>query len=249
MLKTQAIGAVIGIFAIPAAAFAADMRMPYKAPPPPIPVFSWTGLYVGANGGCGASRQTINNFNTADGGADFFGDFTSDGGGCFGGGQVGYNYQFANWVIGVEADGSWGSIKGQGSLFEDGGAEASPFHTNVTSLGTVRGRIGYAINFGSTPILPYFTAGWGWARNQVSVFTPFTSDTQTPGGLAIGGGVEIALSQNWSLKAEYMYFDLGSKNYNVTFDGDAGVPPGANLDLKIQTAKVGLNYKLDWFRY
>jgi len=35
-----------------------------------------------------------------------------------------------------------------------------------------------------------------------------------------------------------MYFDLGSKNYNVTFDGDAGVPPGANLDLKIQTAKV-----------
>jgi outer membrane immunogenic protein len=249
MMKKLLLVALMGAFALPAAALAADLRMPYKAPPPPIPAFSWTGLYIGANGGCGASRQTINNFNTADGGADFFGDFTSDGGGCFGGGQVGYNYQFANWVIGVEADGSWGSIKGQGVLLEDGGTEASPFHTNVTSLGTVRGRIGYAFNFGSTPILPYFTAGWGWARNQVSVFTPFTSDTQTPGGLAIGGGVEFALSQNWSFKAEYMYFDLGSKNYNVTFDGDPGVAPGANLDLKIQTVKAGLNYKLDWFRY
>src|SRR4051794_11379462 len=145
MWKTQIIAAAMGVVAIPAAAIAADLRMPYRAPPP-VPMFSWTGVYIGANGGCGASQHSINSFNSNDGGADFFGDFTSNGGGCFGGGQVGYNYQFANWVVGVEADGSWGSIRGQGSLFEDAGAEGSPFHTDVTSLGSVRGRIGYAFN-------------------------------------------------------------------------------------------------------
>jgi outer membrane immunogenic protein len=256
-MRKELAGLALVAFMVPASAFAADLRLPAKAPP--LPVFSWTGFYVGGHGGCGASRQSIDNFNSAGSPADFFGDFTSDGGGCFGGIQGGYNWQWGNWVLGIEADGSWGSIKGQGALLEDGGNEAFLYNNNVTSLGTVRGRLGWAFNWGATPVLPYFTAGWGWGTNHVNVAGSFgdgpifTSNSQTHSGGVVGGGVEVALSPNWSLKGEYMYYGLGSKSYLVNFDGECCgpefVPPGANLDLKVQTVKVGLNYKLPWFRY
>jgi outer membrane immunogenic protein len=253
-MQKSSIAIAIGAVLLPMSALAADL--PLRAIPPPLPVFSWTGLYVGAHGGCGSSRQTIESFNAAGSAADFFGDFSNDGGGCFGGIQGGYNWQWGNWVLGIEADGSWGSIKGQGSLFEDGGSEAFPYHTRVDALGSLRGRVGWAFNWGATPVLPYFTAGWGWGNNHVSVFgSPgdgaiYTANTQTHSGSAIGGGVEVALSQYWSLKGEYMYYNLGSKNYLVNFDGECcgaeNVAPGANLGLKAQTVKVGLNYRPNW---
>ena len=238
-------------------AFAADLspRMYAKAPAPMVnPIYSWTGLYIGANGGCGGSRQTINSFPAADATDAFFGDFTTDGGGCFGGGQIGYNYQFSgNWVVGIEADAQAASIKGRGTIYEDDFAESSTYQHKLTSFGTVRGRLGWATTWGATPILPYITGGWAWGRNKVSVVTDIgdtptfaTSDAATHSGWTIGGGLEVAVAHNWTLKGEYLYLDLGSKNYGVVqFEGplDTGnPPPGANIGLKVHIVKVGINY-------
>jgi outer membrane immunogenic protein len=238
-----------------ASAFAADLPMrTYTKAPIASPIFSWTGLYIGANGGCSASRQTINSFPPSDATDVYVGDFTTDGGGCFGGGQIGYNYQFSgNWVFGIEADAQAASIKGRGTIYEDDFAESSTYQHKLTSFGTVRGRLGWATTFGATPILPYVTGGWAWGRNKVSVVadigdTPTfpTSDAATHSGWTVGGGLEVAMTSNWTLKGEYLYLDLGSKNYGTAqFEGplDTGNPqPGANIGLKVHTVKVGINY-------
>src|SRR5262249_40681995 len=103
----------LAVIGFAGAANAADLRMPYKAPPPIMaPIFSWTGFYIGVNGGggFGAGHNAIVNETFA--GAPFvsgtwpgsgnFGKLDPSGG--FGGGQIGCNYQVQNWVFGVETD-------------------------------------------------------------------------------------------------------------------------------------------------
>ena len=248
--------AVVTVFGFASVASAADM--PVKAPvyKPQPRTFSWTGLYVGASGGCGWAKQEIKSFTPSDVDDVFFGDFTSTGnGGCFGGGQIGYNYQFSErWVVGIEADAMWSSLKTSGTLFEDDGAESTNYNGKLTSFGTVRARLGMATQWGAVPILPYITGGWAWGRNSVSATSDIgdtptfpSSDKQTHSGWTIGAGLEAAVYQNWSVKVEYLYLDLGSKNYpNVAIEAptDTGVfVPGANINLKVQTIKLGLNYR------
>ncbi len=142
-MKSVALG-VVSLAALAAPAFAADMSYPVKAPPPIIiPVFSWTGFYIGANVGYGgdkfrypfsafadryerdgdaaaagevrraARRIFLKGLNFEDS-LDLKGTFDLTSSGFFGGGQIGYNYQFDNsWVIGVEADFEWSGIEGE----------------------------------------------------------------------------------------------------------------------------------------
>jgi outer membrane immunogenic protein len=101
----------------------------------------------------------------------------------------------------------------------------------------------------------YFTGGWAWARNELTTqatnaiagFVPLAvTDTQNHSGWTIGGGLEVALAPNWSLKGEYLYMDLGSKTYAASLINDDGALPAAagSLDIKLSTIKIGLNYKL-----
>ena len=118
-------------------AFAADL--PYaKAPSAATTVYDWTGVYVGAFGGGGFGNHNVNN---ATGQAVPFADFTANysSTGGIAGGEVGYNWQSGNYLVGVEADGFWSGIKGNdASQFANGAFPASVRWMRTISGGVVR---------------------------------------------------------------------------------------------------------------
>lgn len=144
----------------------------YRAPAPPY--YLWSGFYVGAHIGGG----------TLDGGG-FFGGDTS---GFLGGGQVGFNYQIHNWVLGVEGDVSATTI---------GGNFFGLASWNLDTVSTLAFRGGYAFD----RWLVYGKFGEGWGHFSVSV--PGFSIGDTGSGALFGVGAEYALGNNWSAKVEY----------------------------------------------
>jgi outer membrane immunogenic protein len=217
MMKTTLAAAVAVASLLGAApAFAADMQQPYptKAPPPMVvvPTFSWTGFYLGANAGYGwgSGKEGIDNLSPD---------------GWLGGGQVGFNYQFGNnVVIGAEAD-------FQGSDINDSGYNGFyDTRSKMDYFGTVRGRIGYAFD----NVLPYLTGGLAWGHNEIENLDLGITSDKTHVGWTVGGGLEYALTNNWTVKAEYLYMDLGDEFYD-SIGEDAG--------LKASTARIGVNYK------
>lgn len=192
--------ALVGLgLAAPAAA--ADMSGRYPAPyVQPVPVFTWTGFYVGANAGYGWGSSTFDNP-----------------GGFIGGFQAGYNFQFASpFVLGIEADLSFtGMSAGSYSL---------------DYLGTVRARLGYSFD----RFLVYGTGGFAYGQGSADFFSLSSSATQT--GWTLGVGAEAAIDRNWSMRAEYLYVDLGSTTF-PTFVG----PVATGLDANI--LRAGVNYR------
>jgi outer membrane immunogenic protein len=250
--------------AVAGVAQAADM--PVKAPPPPAPPpFSWTGFYFGGHGGCAETRSTITpgRFTDDDPGDpnSFFGFLNSNnGGGCYGGIQGGFNYQFSgNWVWGIEADASWGSGKRRtATLFEFEGDEVEAialFSARVNSFGTVRGRFGYTWTWGA-PVLWYVTGGWAWANSSrvttvdVDSGTVTVSNSHSPSGWTVGTGIEVALGSNWSIKGEYLHLDFDRKTFATFFTDDGALPGATSASIKthVDTVRVGLNYRFDWWR-
>jgi outer membrane immunogenic protein len=156
-------------------------------------------------------------------------------GGLIGGGG-GYNLQFGQWVLGLETDYSWADIKGS----SNGCGAAFISHTcstRVDSLGTFRGRIGYALGTQETWLL-YATGGlaYGELKGSDSLFNASGSKFRT--GWTVGAGVETALAQHWTLKGEYLYVDLG---HAVLFNIAPGVPETVSFTGNI--VRVGVNYK------
>lgn len=181
--------------------------MPVKAPVVAAPpAFSWTGFYIGGNTGYswGSGKDAIDGV---------------DPNGWLAGGQVGYNYQFQNNVlVGLEADIQGGDISGG----------ANGLDSKLDYFGTVRARLGYAFD----RVLPYVTGGLAYGRNTITDFGIDSSNTHV--GWAAGAGVEYALTNNWTARAEYLYMDLGSKTYDNI---------GADAGLTSSTARLGVNYK------
>jgi outer membrane immunogenic protein len=222
---------------------AADM---YRAPAgggykdgPAYATVNWSGWYAGVNGGGAWSEFSDQLACPTFCSAPFpvFGGLSPSGG--FGGGQIGYNWQgvwHPHLVLGVEAD-----IQGAG--VEDKGTNgAGVFTSRLDFFGTVRGRIGYAMDSS----LAYFAGGfaYGGIRNEAN-FGPvdFVKDT-TATGYVLGGGWEYRFSPAWSAKAEYQYINLGKNDpvtsIGVTFSSAGGIV----RDDAFHTARVGLNYHL-----
>ncbi len=244
---------------------AADLAR--KAPPPmvaPAPVYSWTGCYVGAHvgWGWGNASHTQNSFNDE----TVFGSRTGgiNTNGALFGGQVGCNYQFAgwspwsgsNWVIGVQGDFAGTDINGKGQdPFDDGDGNIISLKTEW--LGSVTGRIG--LTAWNNQALFYVKGGGAWARNQWDAsLSEFTQDQSTGIGLfsenrsgwTVGGGAEWTLwSPNWTAFVEYNFyrFDSGGSNrVGPCFEGSSCTFHTVNKQ-DINTVKVGVNYKLNWF--
>jgi outer membrane immunogenic protein len=154
-------------------------------------------------------------------------------GGFIGGGQVGYNYQMGSVVLGLEAD-IMGLAGDKATLLYAASAPAGGYGPNVDSylsasnqvdwLGTVRARIGYTI---APTLLAYVTGGFAYG-GVTSRFTmtqnhiggpglttgmSYGSTSSDRGGWTVGGGAEWAFAPNWTLRAEYLYFDLGDGSY------------------------------------
>ncbi len=249
-------------------AYAADMAV--KAPPPPVAApFSWTGFYIGGNVGGAWGRDSVSSAECSPGAFAIdcaaVSAATSPSlrpSGFTGGGQIGYNWQTGNTVFGLEADFDYMGLRAsQGGTFPfpstlPGGPAGPPttFFSPSTSVSTdwlftARPRIGWVAN----NALFYATGGLAVTNqkfNQTLVLLPPFVDTSTASttraGWAVGGGVELALNQKWSIKGEYLYADFGSI-------GSAGVltpaSPGLFLTnsahLTVSIARLGLNYRLN----
>ncbi|MER8928118.1 outer membrane protein [Mesorhizobium sp. M0859] len=190
---------------------------------PVASTYNWTGLYLGAHVGGGSSK--VDWEYTVGGTADH------DGSGALGGVQAGYNFQSGNIVYGIEADISAAHIDG-------GTACPNPTFScdsDVKMLGSLRGRIGYAMD----RLLIYGTGGLGFGRVEISTSGPIGTNgtSKTRAGWTLGAGLEYAFTDHWSLKGEYKYFDLGKGDYTV----DTGLNVEAKV--RIHTGVIGLNYK------
>jgi outer membrane immunogenic protein len=218
-------------------AFAADM--PMKTPAPVLfSAPSWNGFYLGVAGGYGWGTSEQSD-------VSIFGPFSSgqyDINGAVIGGTLGYNFQTGAAVFGIETDLSWASIKG--STVGTGTAPGCiSFHceTEIQALGTLRGRLGYA--WGNW--LPFVAGGLAYARLH-------GAEGPAPGGLGgsgakwvagwtIGAGVEAMIAPRWSLKAEYLYVDLGKHEvFTDTLGG--GAQATENLEPTAHIVRVGVNY-------
>jgi outer membrane immunogenic protein len=224
-------GAAVGLFTILAGTGALAQ-----------PVYNWTGPYLGVSGGFGwgHSDQTDPGLPPVGGApqtAPQDGSYSLNGG-VFGGG-AGMNWQFGPWVYGLEGDYSWADISGS----SDGCGAAFIPHTCSTkleSLGTVRGRIGYAVGWQGNWLL-YATGGLAVGELQASDSLFNVSGSDFRAGWTVGAGVETAFWRNWTVKAEYLYVDLGKA---VLFDIVPGVPETVSFTAHV--FRVGLNYKFDW---
>ena len=238
----------------PIALFAVAMPAPAQAQTD-YPSMTWTGFYIGIHGGCGWSGSPRpKNFAVDPNEIDEPYRFTHDNGrGCFGGAQLGYNHQFANnFLLGIEADGSFGKIRSNFAWNQppDGTGDVNQWQSRTKTFGSVRGRVGYAID----RLLPYFTGGLALGRNRLTTVCPQSCDsfgdlakssgTRNHLGWVLGAGLEYAVSNNWSIKAEYQHARLGSKFYNIQVDFDDGVSSGLSSGrLRLDTVRLGLNYR------
>ena len=191
-------------------------RPVYKSPSTGAPYFTWTGFYLGANGGFGLSDKT-----NASGFVD--------------GGTVGYNVQMGNFVIGFEGDYDWSSIRAS-STAGLCAASATGCQTSNNWIATVRGRIGYAFD----RYLPYFTGGL--AYGNVKTTADFGTDAGNRTGYVIGAGLEYAITNHWTAKIEYIYANLSDRDCG----GNCGAPPTPLAsDFKQNLFRLGLNYKFN----
>lgn len=232
------------------------------------PGFNWTGLYVGVNGGYswGDFDQTAI-LDPFDGGLVSFGGFSgtygADADGPSGGAQAGFNWQVHNFVFGVEADIQAANIESNiteseilsvsiiGNPFDLEATVSS--QTEVEWFGTARVRAGFV----PTPrLLVYGTGGFAFGRTRstsslnavadpggfnLPILTNETaSSSHTRTGWAAGGGAEFAINDNWSIKGEYLYTDLGEEEI-FTYNED-DVSAGLTSDVKFHTVRIGLNY-------
>ncbi len=218
-------------------------------------VHSWTGPYLGvsAGGTWGNTPWTGQDWD----GKDL--SVSPDFGGYLAGGQAGYNYQMGRFVLGAEGSYGWSNARGASHAFVDvndintwRNANAI-FEDELKSLGSVTGRLGYA--FG--PALFYAKGGWAFGQVKevqrgIPVPVPgmdsgdYQPTTKWAYGWTAGGGMEFALSDSWSAKAEYMHYELGKQSFDL---GSipmefGGVTSPVDAKTKGDSVQIGINYHL-----
>lgn len=220
------------LLGISAVANAADM--PLKAPPPaPPPAFSWTGFYLGGEVGGARSDGTL--YDSLHG---FDASTSHDG--FIGGADLGYDYQFNSFVVGIESNFDWTSLSATGAGVVVPGVGTLQGSANTKWITTVAGRFGLAWN----QVLFYGKAGVGWVGNTATITNLTTggsvsaSNSRT-GGL-LGVGAEWAFNPNWSAKIEYNHINLDS----YVFSGGPIFPADTwTAHRNVDTLMVGINYR------
>ena len=232
----------VALIVLASPAMSADMRAPvYKEPPPVVPLWSWTGCYVGGHAG-GVSAKAKEWIVRTPGGA-FHGQSLGghDADGWVGGVQAGCDYQLAGgFVIGIQGDHGWAHAEGSHDSARERGVA---YHSKVRSLASVTGRIGYAWD----RFLGYVRGGGGWERDDywattIVLGTAYTA-RQTRSGWTIGVGGEYAFGNGLSGFVEYAYYDLGTREVAFT-PQIVGLGP-AFVDIKETKSVVrgGLNFR------
>lgn len=214
-------------FAAPAVAADLGGRAPVyaKAPAMAVAVYNWTGFYIGAQIGA-AWTKAPNSF----GPGVFVPEAAADGSGMKLGGHAGYNFQAGSIVFGIEGDLEWANIKGN-----DGGVGGDINELKVDWQGSVRGRLGYALN----SALIYGTGGWAFAGAKSNVLNaPTESVARTISGWTVGAGVEMMFAPNWTGRIEYRYTDFGNQDFVMPINAYT-----ERFDLTEHAVRVGISYK------
>jgi len=203
-MRRSVLAAAAGALLLPAsAATAADYdARPYTVASPVAP-FSWAGMYLGGNAGYQWASVSNNPTHPS---------------GPIGGVEVGYNWQIGQFVLGAETD---LQLSGANDTF-------APWKFSNPWFGTLRGRVGYALN----NVLFYGTGGFAYGdlRAERGGF----AETQTLGGWTAGAGMEVGFTPNWSAKIEYLYINLGNGNFTLT---------GTSNGLSSNMLRFGVNYR------
>jgi outer membrane immunogenic protein len=239
LLTGAAAGALLAAgVAVPARA--ADLGV-QPAPAPayvaPVPVFTWTGLYIGANAGAAWGEFGYDVFFPS---PALFGNFSSgrSGASFIGGGQIGFNWQFNQFVFGIEGDIDGKSLSVT-NAFTDPGAPFASLEGRARVEGSVRARGGIAFD----RLLVYATGGWAVTDVRVTGCAAggCVSDDQALNGYTVGGGVEFALTNNVSLGVEYRFSDFGRESFELGTVNGVGVT--TNADLREHQVTGRLNFK------
>ena len=249
--------AAVLVVAAASPAISADMAV--KAPPPAVvAVYSWGGFYAGVNAGGVWTKDDVTWIsNPAVFGVAFSSTVNTGGtgstnrAGATAGGQIGYNFQTNGPLLwGLEADINYTDLAGSRTVVLPAPAVPGTFVTSSFSskwLATVRGRVGFL----PTPnLLLYLTGGAAFAEVKTGDFAFFAADgsnntasnSKTKSGWTVGGGAEWALSAGWSVKAEYLYVDLGNVNYTSLNTLTAFATINHNHRVTENIARVGVNY-------
>jgi outer membrane immunogenic protein len=211
-------------------ALAADLPPPVGPAPrapavylPPAPIFTWSGFYLGINGGWGFGKSdwTVSPF-----GFDT-GNFNVNGG--LVGATAGANWQSDWFVFGIEGDfdGSW--IDGKSSTCT--ATTGVQCETKNKWLSTIRGRIGYAAD----RVLFYATGGG--AFGDVVVNTTANWQSANKAGWTAGAGIEGAFTDHWTARIEYLFVDL----QNATFTPVS--PVSVTTKFNANLIRAGVDYK------
>ena len=219
---------------------AADMAT--KAPPakvvPPAPLYNWTGLYVGINGGAGWGRE-----DWLDNAAGLIGPVGFNPSGAVFGGQVGFRWQWNQLVLGIEGTWDWAGVNDSvtGAPYTD--------ELKIKSLYTVTGQVGWAWD----RVLVYAKGGWAGAAVDADVTTSPSfggaSNSQTVSGWTVGGGVDYAVLQNLILGVEYDHFDFNYDPFTAAWS-TGGAPWVVTNTSRLTADQVvaRVSYKFDWPR-
>jgi opacity protein-like surface antigen len=256
--------ASVAVLALTAATPSLAADLPFKAPPPAVATWGWSGFYVGGHGGYGWGHDAQTDFDPFFNGKvpGFAGLTGFDPKGAVGGIHAGYNWQSRAFVVGFEGDLSFTDIKGS-SL--NTGAATTRFSANTISaansgsfdtLGSARGRLGYLV----TPnVLLYGTGGLAWTR-FVNGFDVTTSASNIPGpgfisissvssspswrfGWVAGLGVETRLlDTNWLARLEYLHYDFGNSGSSANSESGLLQTTG---NLTAEVIRAGISYKFD----
>jgi outer membrane immunogenic protein len=234
-------------------ASAADMPVKVKAPPPAPVYYNWTGFYLGVNLGGAWARQSGTLFV----GSDPVAIIDRRMNGVIGGGQIGYNWQFAPWfgwgngtVLGLEADIDGSSQKSDWnfSVIDPIAGPASGSGTDrIQWFGTVRGRAGIAFD----RWLPYVTGGWAYGHRNIEgavtvggVATSFDASKTNTNGWTVGGGVEWAFWDHWTAKLEYLHLEFNNDNNVFVVTPVVAAPVTVTTGhLRDDLVRAGVNYK------
>ena len=229
-------------FGGPVAAVGVRSSLTYKAPI--ATAYDWTGLYIGGHAGWGSAGRNFRATYFSVVGNVVTPPFTQNPSGFVGGGQIGFNRQAGNWVVGLEADVSGASL---GATTSVASAATGPFtyHVEIDWTATLAGRVGYAWD----RWMAYGKGGAAVMHETYALTAPLRgirNDAQaTRVGWTVGAGIENAFLDNWSWKAEYnfMRFDNTTTISNTsTLTSSSGIPVDTSVD--IHAVKLGVNYRL-----
>ena len=223
--------------ALSSVALAADLPARVAAPVPVMPTLNWTGFYVGVNAGGAFSQNNL--FDGYDEIFAYYSSATTHGTHGLVGGQAGYNWQIRSAVLGVEVDGA--GVFGKAHL--QGYGDGYGVTTSFGGLVTARARAGLAID----NVLVYATGGAAFAKLKNDfIYDGYACGSDESSGCSnkwqtgwtVGGGVEVMIAPNWSLKGEYLYVGLPSQS--IAVEDEPGYAYHSATSLSI--ARAGVNY-------